>query len=58
MIIQFRTSSAISFPYDTSFEKDIPWRGWMRVISEGKSWWFNCDEIVYVGPGLEKPSGE
>lgn len=38
------------YPDDTSFEKDTPWHGWMRIIVGGKSCWFNTSFIVAILP--------
>ncbi len=43
--------NVFQFPDGTQFEKDIPFHGWIRVISSSKTWWFNSAFIVAIIPG-------
>ena len=57
MIVTFHDGQCLGFPDDTIIEKDIPWHGWIQILSNKKKWWIQAQEVRYIGPTAEGQDG-
>lgn len=39
-----------TYPDDTTFEQNVPMHGWLRIIANGQTSWFNMTYVIAVVP--------